>query len=345
MVHTTRLALHKPAATSETFGDYFPTVYAGDLDTIDLEMQMRDVAAAGHLAVFDEYGYLISSGVEPGDLAAGVDTVLTDQGMMLFAGAAGLEALSPDTDGKSLLTKGAAANPVFGYPSHETLTNLNLDGHSQYHTDARGDARYAPIAKGVTGGDAHLAATSYFAATTRILARKTAAAGVGEECTLTQVLDFIGSPARGGMFYRGATEWLQRAKGTAGQRLVQGADDPAWVTPVFIAPFPFGDGSAVLVEQSFSHEIPIASKITAARIRSYDAAGAPLSGSVTCTLYKHAVDAAIGTLVDTFAIASDNHMHETGLSIAVAAGNWLTIVISGITTCKQITCSLTMEPT
>lgn len=38
---------------------------------------------------------------------------------------------------------------------HGGLTGLSDDDHSQYHTDARGDARYAPIAKGVTNGDSH----------------------------------------------------------------------------------------------------------------------------------------------------------------------------------------------
>ncbi len=38
---------------------------------------------------------------------------------------------------------------------HGALTGLSDDDHSQYHTDARGDLRYAPLAKGVTNGDNH----------------------------------------------------------------------------------------------------------------------------------------------------------------------------------------------
>lgn len=38
---------------------------------------------------------------------------------------------------------------------HAGLTGLEDDDHPQYHNDARGDARYAPIAKGVTNGDSH----------------------------------------------------------------------------------------------------------------------------------------------------------------------------------------------
>lgn len=45
--------------------------------------------------------------------------------------------------------------PASGVTDHGALTGLADDDHSQYHTDARGDARYATIAKGVTNGDSH----------------------------------------------------------------------------------------------------------------------------------------------------------------------------------------------
>lgn len=45
--------------------------------------------------------------------------------------------------------------PTGGVTDHGALTGLADDDHGHYHTDARGDARYAPIAKGVTNGDAH----------------------------------------------------------------------------------------------------------------------------------------------------------------------------------------------
>ncbi len=45
--------------------------------------------------------------------------------------------------------------PASGVTDHGALTGLADDDHAQYHTDARGDARYAPIADGVTNGDAH----------------------------------------------------------------------------------------------------------------------------------------------------------------------------------------------
>lgn len=45
--------------------------------------------------------------------------------------------------------------PASGVTDHGALTGLADDDHGQYHNDARGDARYAPIAKGVTNGDSH----------------------------------------------------------------------------------------------------------------------------------------------------------------------------------------------
>jgi len=65
-----------------------------------------------------------------------------------------------------------------------------------------------------------------------IKARKTASTGVPEDCTLSQVLDFL-TVTRGSIFYRGSSSWLGLGPGTAGQVLqTNGAGaDPSWVTP------------------------------------------------------------------------------------------------------------------
>lgn len=55
--------------------------------------------------------------------------------------------------------------------------------------------------------------------TQRILARKTAGAGIIEEATLSEILDFIGSAAQGDILYRDATGWARLPAGTAGQFL------------------------------------------------------------------------------------------------------------------------------
>lgn len=56
----------------------------------------------------------------------------------------------PAVDGSQL-----TGLPSGGVTDHGALTGLADDDHTQYHNDARGDARYALIAKGVTNGDAH----------------------------------------------------------------------------------------------------------------------------------------------------------------------------------------------
>ena len=103
--------------------------------------------------------------------------------------------------------------------------------------------------------------------------------------------------------------------------------------------FPFGDGSAVLTAGQAEFCCPDAAKIT--RVDVWEVG--LVSSSITCTLYKHAIGAAKGDAVDTFAISSDTDMTETGLSIAVAAHDVLRVETSGITAAKQIVCRLFME--
>jgi hypothetical protein len=66
--------------------------------------------------------------------------------------------------------------------------------------------------------------------TQRLLGRNTAGAGVTEEVTLSQLLDWIGSAAQGDVLYRGAATWARLAAGTAGLPLItKGAgQNPAW---------------------------------------------------------------------------------------------------------------------
>lgn len=65
-----------------------------------------------------------------------------------------------------------------------------------------------------------------------IKARKTGSTGDPEDCTLSEVLDFIGSAAEGDILYRGASSWSRLAKGTASQqlRMNAGATAPEWFT-------------------------------------------------------------------------------------------------------------------
>lgn len=69
-------------------------------------------------------------------------------------------------------------------------------------------------------------------ATARVLGRKTAGSGTTEECTLSEVLDFVTGATRGDILYRNATVWTRLPAGTAGQVLQTNGTtgDPAWAT-------------------------------------------------------------------------------------------------------------------
>lgn len=67
-------------------------------------------------------------------------------------------------------------------------------------------------------------------ATKRVVGRNTTGAGVAEEVTLSQLLDWAGTAAQGDVLYRGASGWALLPAGTSGYFLkTQGAGaDPAW---------------------------------------------------------------------------------------------------------------------
>jgi len=69
-------------------------------------------------------------------------------------------------------------------------------------------------------------------ATSRILSRRTAGAGVIEESTLSQILDFIGGATWGDILFRGTANWQRLPAGTSGQFLqTRGAGaDPVYAS-------------------------------------------------------------------------------------------------------------------
>lgn len=81
----------------------------------------------------------------------------------------------PDAD----LTLGAGG----GSSDHGTLTGLADDDHAQYHNDARGDARYAPVAHVGAGSTAHANAVAAGAAGFMTGADKTKLDGIATAAT------------------------------------------------------------------------------------------------------------------------------------------------------------------
>jgi hypothetical protein len=123
---------------------------SSDLADHEADTGAHDIAAtvataiAAHEAVLDPHGaYPLEADL---GTAAFLDagTAVGDLVQVQAGGAL------PPLDASALLNL-----PASGVTDHGALTGLADDDHGHYHTDARGDARYAPIAKGVTGGDAH----------------------------------------------------------------------------------------------------------------------------------------------------------------------------------------------
>lgn len=145
-------------------------------------------------------------------------------------------------------------------------------------------------------------------ATARILGRKTAAAGNTEECTLSEVLDFVGSAAQGDILYRNASAWTRLAAGTAGQELrTAGAGaDPAWSSQPLVAAFFYpGVPTASVLVGIFAAPAGVTTATYAAAIAG--SSGVALVAATAQTDFdvrKNATTAANGTSVGTVRFAA-----------------------------------------
>lgn len=109
-------------------------------------------------------------------------------------------------------------------------------------------------------------------ATSRVLGRKTAGAGDTEECTLSEVLDFIGSAAQGDILYRGASSWARLGAGTSGQVLQTfGAGaNPQWVTLSSGTPRGYISGLTLSNDTDTDHDISISAGVARDSTNTYD---------------------------------------------------------------------------
>ena len=163
-------------------------------------------------------------------------------------------------------------------------------------------------------------------ATSRILGRKTASAGDTEECTLSEVLDFIGSAAQGDILYRGAAGWERLAAGPAGKSLVtNGAGaDPSWADRAFDV-HSFWPGTVTAASQlMYRGKVTRAFQIGANFASSQFSASANATGSTVFDVQKNGVSVgtvtiAAGTTTPTFATSG-------GAAVNFAAGNLFSVV-------------------
>jgi hypothetical protein len=134
-----------------------------------------------------------------------------------------------------VITNSGSFTATFGAINGQTIKWHTFDGNAPTlpantrstfsfaydRTNYWGDMDTAPIGAGQTT----------LAATQRVIGRNTAGAGAGEEVTLSQFLDWIGSPAQGDILFRGAAGWQRLGAGTSGFLLQSGGAgaNPSWV--------------------------------------------------------------------------------------------------------------------
>ena len=262
-------------------------------------------------AITSEYIWMFAGGV--GDLATSIGTPGTDA--MPASEKAVRDVLAECAPAAKGVTNGDSHDHSGGDGAqidHGSLGGRADDDHSIYYNQARGDARYAQLAHAArhASGGADAIKIDDLAA--------------GDDNT-----DLNASTAKHGLMMK-YPNTAQALKG-----------DGTWLTRYFEIDFPFGDGENVIEASAAEVGIPIACKIIRADVWEVGL----VSSSITCTLYKHAIGAAKGSAVDTFAISSDTDMTETGLNISVSQHDVLRIEVSGITAAKQIVCRLFLEAT
>ena len=262
-------------------------------------------------AITSEYIWMFAGGV--GDLATSIGTPGTDA--MPASEKAVRDVLAECAPAAKGVTNGDSHDHSGGDGAqidHGSLGGRTDDDHSIYYNQARGDARYAQLA--------HAA---------RHASGGADAVKLDDLAAPDDNTDLNASTTKHGLMMK-YPNTAQALKG-----------DGTWITRYFEVDFPFGDGENIIEASAAEVGIPIACKIIRADVWEVGL----VSSSITCTLYKHAIGAAKGSAVDTFAISSGVSMTETSLNISVSQHEVLRVEVSGITAAKQIVCRLFLEAT
>lgn len=218
-----------------------------------------------------------------------------------------------------------AASGTFALTSDITGTNSGTNTGDQTITltgDVTGSGT-SSFAATIANDAVTYAKMQNVSATSRILGRKTAAAGDTEECTLSEILDFVGSAAQGDILYRNATVWVRLAAGTAGQFLktLGAGANPAWTSE----PYDVGGACAGVPAASLvivRYPTPRAVVFPASLTSSQGAAAVAATAQTDFDILKNGVS--FGTM--RFAAAGTVATFISAAGATFAAGDVLTIV-------------------
>lgn len=349
---TTRNALDTLTAGVSTRADLL-TYFNSNLDIIDAALAKCNFVAASDPEVTDDSGDGYAAGSMWFNTTDHVIFACEDA----TAGAAVWRQIYPPpsggdvtgpasaTDGNIVLFNGATGKVI----KNSSYSPASFTSTSHNHISGAG----AAIA----------AAATTFAASAKVLGRKTSGAGVGEECSISElldasqvstILDIIGTEEQGDIIYRGASAWALLPHGTDGQVLKSGGNgaNPSWMSlspgPDYMIAFCLYLGGTVLTTGIYPGiPVPAAGTITAVNVVSNDAT----SGSIVVDLWKDTYANAPPTNADSITasapptLSSATKSEDTTLTDwtkTLAKGDIIVPNIDSVTSLKVVTVYLTV---
>lgn len=231
-------ALHKKvllSAVSPSAGTGI-TISAGTISVTTNGISNALLRQSGALAVI---GRSANSTGNVADIqaTAASDAVLRESGSVLGFGTVATAGIANNAISFAKMQT-VATDSLLGRDTAATGNVENILLNATLSMDGSGNLQRAALTGDVTASAGSNATTiandavtyakmQNISATSRILGRKTAAAGDTEECTLSEILDFVGSAANGDILYRNTT-WQRLAKGADGTVLTLASGLPSW---------------------------------------------------------------------------------------------------------------------
>lgn len=260
------------------------------------------------------------------------------------AGTGSPEVLSASS-ARSLLNVADGANN-YSHPNHTGDVTSTGDGATTIANDAVTTAKI--INDAVT-----YAKIQNISATSRVIGRKSSGSGDAEECTLSDILDFVGSAAQGDILYRGASTWTRLAAGTSGHYLktLGSGANPEWAavpTNGQLGIVIDGAGSVITTGEKGYLRVPYNCTITSVEIV------ANASGSIVVDIWKDSyanfpptvADSITGSAKPTLSSAQKSQSSTlTGWTTSLSAGDYLAFNVDSATTVSRVTLTLIVTRT